>query len=65
MDAQIARDRCLLAMESTDDLETKRSLWKAARKFNQRMRSETGAAGRETAGPSLAALGGARGGREW
>lgn len=40
MDAQISRDRCLQAMESTDDLETKRSLWKAARKFNRRMRDE-------------------------
>lgn len=39
-DAEIARDNCLGAMlESTDDT-TRRSLWRAALRYNERMRAE-------------------------
>lgn len=66
MDAQISRDRCLQAMGSTDDLETKRSLWKAALKYQQRVRSEASAADWSVAGSPLAAQawGSVGGGRE-
>lgn len=39
-DAEVARDRCLQAMLSSDDGETRRSLWNAARKYAGRMRAE-------------------------
>lgn len=66
-DAQIARDRSLAAMETAGDLETQRSLWKAARRYNGRMKDEA----RQTSGMAAAPLarrlegGSLHGAREW
>jgi hypothetical protein len=63
--ATIARDRCLAALAGLEKTEDQRALWRAALKYNRLAKSETGAAGRETAGPSLAAQAwGSGGGRE-
>jgi hypothetical protein len=39
-DAEIARDRAVEAIGTTQDFELQRALWKAAKKFNQRIRDE-------------------------
>jgi hypothetical protein len=39
-DAEIARDRSLAAIETTSDRELGVALWRAAKKFNQRIKEE-------------------------
>jgi hypothetical protein len=39
-DAQISRDRCLDAIITAGDFDTQRALWKAAAKYQTRVRSE-------------------------
>lgn len=41
-DARIARDRMLGALEGCTDQKTRRSLWRAALRYNERVRSERG-----------------------
>jgi hypothetical protein len=45
-DAQVARDRSLQAIETTDDVEIRRSLWRAALRYQERVMLERLALGR-------------------
>lgn len=49
-----ARDRCLGRMVSEQDLETRRSLWRAALRYHERVRGERATG---VALPPLAAVG--------
>ncbi len=52
-DARYARSRCLEAMAQCKDVRTRRSLWRAALRFNERVKGGAGLAG-EDASPPLA-----------
>lgn len=54
-DARICRDRCLEALVTAEDRETAAALWRAALRYNERMRAaETGG---EYSGPRLTSAG--------
>lgn len=59
VDCREARDRCLAAIVEGVDVETQRSLWRAALRYAQlgreKMRAETGG---EIPAPALSAVGG-------
>lgn len=38
LNAKMARDRCLVAMIASNDIRTRRSLWRAAIRYNRRAR---------------------------
>jgi hypothetical protein len=56
--ARIARDRCLEALAGGADVETGQSLWRAAIRYNQRLREEGAAANLGKVRPTAAARGG-------
>lgn len=60
-DAEVARDRCLRAMVESQDLETRRSLWRAALKYDRKNRE--GAAVLKRRAPAGHAHSGGRSGR--
>lgn len=60
-DALIARDRCLQALVESEDLETRRSLWRAAIRYNERDRTSR-PSGLDFARPALAREGFRNGG---
>ena len=66
-DARVARDRCLNALAGCSDLETAQSLWRAACRYNERMRTEARQADTLAAAPLARRLEGGsfRGAREW
>lgn len=64
-DAEVARDRLLAELERTEDVETRLSLWRAAKRYNQRGReAREGRDVPRASLPRLGALSGARG-FEW
>lgn len=41
-DARIARDRCLNALQGSSDVDERIALWRAAKRYGERMRAEIG-----------------------
>jgi hypothetical protein len=58
LDALECRDRCLAAIVTTADLETAQALWRAAGRFNQRIREERADHRLKVGPPHRAAAGG-------
>jgi hypothetical protein len=57
-DAEIARDRSLAAIETTSDRDLAVALWRAAKRFNQRIREERADPRLKVGPPHRAAAGG-------